>query len=54
MAQTAVTGFTETFVQTDPFYRGTYKATVSRTATGSGAVTAGDTFQITSLTLSLD
>ena len=112
MAQTAVTGFTEPFVDTRPFYRATYFRVVGRTATGSGdvsayvaswaaassgsiatdatlewtnvaatetyshwsmwdaltsgnclwtgalsssaAVTAGDTFQITTLTLSLD
>lgn len=36
MAITAVTGFTESFVDTHPFYRGTYYRTVSRTATGPG------------------
>jgi hypothetical protein len=36
MAQTAVTGFTEPFVDTHPFYRATYFRVVSRTATGSG------------------
>ena len=36
MAQTAVTGFTEPFSDTRPFYRGTYFRVVGRTATGSG------------------
>lgn len=36
MAITAVTGFTEGFVDTHPFYRATYFRTVSRTATGPG------------------
>jgi len=36
MAQTAVTGFTEPFLDTRPFYRGTYFRVVSRSATGSG------------------
>jgi hypothetical protein len=36
MAQTAVTGFTEPFQDTHPFYRGTYFRVVGRTATGSG------------------
>ena len=36
MAKTATTGFTEAFVHTDPFYRGTYKATLRRGASGSG------------------
>lgn len=36
MAITAVTGFTESFSDTHPFYRGTYFRVVSRTATGSG------------------
>jgi hypothetical protein len=36
MAQTAVTGFTEPFVDTHPFYRATYFRVVGRTATGSG------------------
>lgn len=36
MAITAVTGFTESFVDTHPFYRATYFRTVSRTATGPG------------------
>jgi len=36
MAQTAVTGFSEPFVDTHPFYRGTYFRVVGRTATGSG------------------
>jgi len=36
MAQTAVTGFTEPFQDTRPFYRGTYFRVVARTATGSG------------------
>jgi hypothetical protein len=36
MAQTAVTGFTEPFQDTRPFYRGTYFRVVGRTATGSG------------------
>jgi len=36
MAQTAVTGFTEPFQDTHPFYRGTYFRVVSRIATGSG------------------
>lgn len=40
MAITAVTGFTESFVDTHPFYRGTYYRTVSRTATGSGGGTS--------------
>jgi hypothetical protein len=37
MAKTAVTGFTEAFVHTDPFYRGTYVAKLQRSASGSGA-----------------
>ena len=36
MAQTAITGFSEPFLDTHPFYRGTYFRVVSRTATGSG------------------
>jgi hypothetical protein len=36
MAQTAITGFSEPFSDTRPFYRGTYFRVVSRTATGSG------------------
>ena len=36
MAQTAVTGFTEPFLDTHPFYRGTYFRVVARSATGSG------------------
>jgi len=36
MAQTAVTGFSEPFVDTHPFYRATYFRVVSRTATGVG------------------
>ena len=36
MAITAVAGFTEPFLNTHPFYRGTYFAVVGRTATGSG------------------
>jgi len=36
MAQTAVTGFSEPFSDTRPFYRGTYFRVVGRTATGSG------------------
>jgi hypothetical protein len=36
MAQTAVTGFTEPFLDTRPFYRGTYFRVVGRTASGSG------------------
>jgi hypothetical protein len=36
MAQTAVTGFSEPFQDTRPFYRGTYFRVVGRTATGSG------------------
>ena len=36
MAQTAVTGFTEPFRDTRPFYRRTYFRVVSRTATGVG------------------
>ena len=36
MAITAVTGFTESFSDTHPFYRATYFRVVSRTATGSG------------------
>ena len=36
MAQTAVTGFSEPFLDTHPFYRGTYFRVVSRSATGSG------------------
>jgi hypothetical protein len=35
MAQTAVTGFSEPFLDTHPFYRGYFRV-VSRTATGSG------------------
>ena len=40
MAITAVAGFTEPFVNTHPFYRGTYFAVVGRTATGSGVGSA--------------
>lgn len=40
MAQTAVTGFSEPFLDTHPFYRGTYFRTVTRTATGPGNGTA--------------
>lgn len=36
MAVTAVTGFTEPFYDTHPFYRATYFRVVGRTATGSG------------------
>ena len=36
MAITAVTGFTESFSDTHPYYRGLYYRTVARTATGSG------------------
>jgi hypothetical protein len=36
MAVTAVTGFTEPFQDTHPFYRGTYFRVVTRTATGPG------------------
>lgn len=36
MAITAVTGFTEPFQDTHPFYRGTYFRVVARTATGAG------------------
>lgn len=36
MAQTAVTGYVEPFVDTHPFYRGTYFHVVQRTATGAG------------------
>ena len=36
MAQTAVTGFSEPFVDTHPFYRATYTRVIGRTATGSG------------------
>lgn len=36
MAQTAITGFSEPFLDTHPFYRGTYFRVVSRTATGVG------------------
>ena len=36
MAVTAVTGFTEPFQDTHPFYRATYFRVVGRTATGSG------------------
>jgi len=36
MAITAVTGFTESFSDTHPFYRGTYFKVVARGATGSG------------------
>ena len=41
MAQTAVTGFTEPFQDTRPFYRGTYFRVVGRTAVGSGGGTSG-------------
>jgi hypothetical protein len=40
MAQTAVTGFTEPFQDTQPFYRATYFRVVGRTATGSGVGTS--------------
>lgn len=36
MAQTAITGFSEPFLDTHPFYRGTYFRVVSRSATGVG------------------
>ena len=36
MGRTAVTGFTEPFQNTHPFYRGTYFRVVARSATGSG------------------
>ena len=36
MALTAVTGFSEPFLDTHPYYRGTYYRVVSRTATGPG------------------
>ena len=36
MAITAVTGFTESFSDTHPYYRGLYYRTVARTAAGSG------------------
>lgn len=36
MAQTAVTGYAEPFVDTHPFYRGTYFRVVTRTAIGAG------------------
>jgi hypothetical protein len=41
MAQTAVTGFTEPFQDTHPFYRGTYFRVVGRTAVGTGGGTSG-------------
>ena len=41
MAQAAVTGFAEPFVDTRPFYRGTYFRVIGRTATGSGGGTSG-------------
>lgn len=41
MAVTAVTGFTEPFQDTHPFYRGTYFRVVGRTASGSGGGTSG-------------
>ncbi len=44
MAITAVTGFTESFSDTHPFYRGTYYRVVSRTATGSGNGTSGSAY----------
>jgi len=40
VAITAVAGFTEPFVNTHPFYRGTYFVIVGRTATGSGTGSA--------------
>lgn len=40
MAITAVAGFSEPFVDTHPFYRGTYFRVVGRTATGSGTGSA--------------
>jgi hypothetical protein len=40
MAQTAVTGFSEPFLDTHPFYRATYFRVVGRTATGPGNGTA--------------
>ena len=36
MAQTAITGFSEPFLDTHPFYRGTYFRVVARSATGLG------------------
>jgi hypothetical protein len=41
MAITAVTGFSEPFQDTHPFYRGTYFRVVGRTAVGSGSGTSG-------------
>jgi hypothetical protein len=41
MAITAVTGFTEPFQDTHPFYRGTYFRVVGRTAVGTGGGTSG-------------
>jgi hypothetical protein len=40
VAITSVTGFTEPFQNTHPFYRGTYFVVVGRTATGSGTGSA--------------
>jgi len=40
VAITAVAGFSEPFVDTHPFYRGTYFRVVGRTATGSGTGSA--------------
>jgi hypothetical protein len=45
MAQTAVTGFSEPFVDTHPFYRATYFRVVGRTATGSGVGSESATYR---------
>ena len=45
MAQTAVTGFSEPFVDTHPFYRATYFRVVGRTATGSGVGSGSATYR---------
>ena len=44
MAITAVTGFTQSFTDTPPFYRATYYRVVSRTATGPGNGTSGSAY----------
>jgi len=52
MAQTAVTGFTEPFQDTHPFYRATYFRVVGRTASGLGDGSASVAHGATQLRLS--
>jgi hypothetical protein len=52
MAQTAVTGFTESFTDTHPYYRGLYFKTTARTAAGSGNGSASVAYGSVQLRLS--